>query len=287
MLYLYGTGVAYGVGTGIWIDALTKTSDPGIAFIPPVAFGAAVPIGIYLWDDYSTFDKGVPSSIATGLLLGGLEGIAIDGMQWQFTNNHCTPIPNSNGDTYCNDWSFRTQTTVVFLGATIGGAGGWAFGEWFNPDPRALGFIASGAAWGTLTGIGLGIGFGDSGSNAGDGAAIGGFIGYNAGILATGALSTVYTPSWQTQKYMWLGYLFGALATTPVYLFYIGNADNIRHGLIANAAGGLAGVGIAAALTSGMSDDDQKHAKAWQPPFQIGLAPTQHGGAQLTAYGMW
>jgi hypothetical protein len=50
MAYLYGTSVAYGIGTGVWIDALAQTSDPGIAVLAPAAFGAAVPIGFYLWD---------------------------------------------------------------------------------------------------------------------------------------------------------------------------------------------------------------------------------------------
>ena len=50
-------------------------------------------------------------------------------------------------------------------------------------------------------------------------------------------------PSWQTLKYMWLGDLLGTLATTPVYLFYIGSDADPRHGLIANAVGGLAGLG--------------------------------------------
>ncbi len=39
MAYLYGVGPAYGVGTGIWIDALADVNDPGIAFIAPLVLG--------------------------------------------------------------------------------------------------------------------------------------------------------------------------------------------------------------------------------------------------------
>jgi hypothetical protein len=271
MLYLYGVGIAYGIGTGIWIDAIAKIDDPGIAFIPPVAIGAAIPIGFYLWDQNAEFDRGVPSSMATGILLGGLEGIAISGLQWQLTGNGG---PNS--------WSLSTWSTITFLTATGGGIGGYAFGEWLGPDPRSLGFIASGAGWGAITGIlfGSGVVSGDWK----DGAAVWGFAGYNAGILATGALSTLYTPSWQTIKYMWLGDLLGTLATTPVYFFYIGSSADPRHGLIANAVGGLAGIGIAAALTANMTDSS---ATAWLPPFQIAVAPTPYGGAELRAYGQF
>ena len=68
-----------------------------------------------------------------------------------------------------------------------------------------------------------------------------------------------------------------------VYLFYIGNSPDAHHGMIANAVGGLAGLGLAAALTANMSDT----AKAWVPPFQIGVAPTtvRRSGAQ--AFGQW
>jgi hypothetical protein len=271
MAYLYGVGFAYGVGSGIWIDALAKESDPGIAFIAPLLLGAAVPVGVYAWDYNQEFDRGVPSSIATGLLLGGIEGMAIDGLQWQLTGNEGP-----------NTWSFRTWTTVTFLGATAGGVGGYLFGEWIQPDPRSLGLISSGAGWGAAAGILFGSGV--VGGDWKDGAAVWGFAGYNAGILAAGAVSTVYVPSWQTLKYMWLGDLLGTLATTPVYLFYIGSDSEPRHGLIANAVGGLAGLGLAAALTANMTDGPGT--ASWTPPFQVSVSPSP-GGGQITAFGQW
>jgi hypothetical protein len=271
MAYLYGVGFAYGVGSGVWIDALAKESDPGIAFIAPLLLGAAVPVGIYAWDYNQEFDRGVPSSIATGLLLGGIEGMAIDGLQWQLTGNDG---PNS--------WKFRTWTTVTFLTATAGGVGGYLFGEAIQPDPRSLGLISSGAGWGAAAGILFGSGV--VGGDWKDGAAVWGFAGYNAGILAAGAVSTVYVPSWQTLKYMWLGDLLGTLATTPVYLFYIGSDAEPRHGLIANAVGGLAGLGLAAALTANMTD--APGAASWTPPFQVSVSPSP-GGGQVMAFGQW
>jgi hypothetical protein len=273
MAYLYGVGVAYGVGSGLWIDALAGVSDPGIGFIAPVLLGAAVPVGFYIWDQQQEFDRGVPASMATGMLLGGVEGMAVSGLQWQFTGGE-------NGDK--NQWGYKTWTTLTFVGATGGAVGGYAFGEWFQPDPRGLAFISSGAGWGALAGVLFGSGV--VGGDWKDGAAVWGFAGYNAGIAATGAISTIYTPSWETMKYMWLGDLLGTVATTPVYLFYIGGGE-ARHGLIANALGGLAGIGIAAALTANMSDPPGT--ASWTPPFQFSLGPTEHGGAQLTALGQF
>jgi hypothetical protein len=273
MGFLYGTGIAYGVGAGIWIDALAKEGDPGLAVIAPAALGAAIPIGLYAWDYVDEFDRGVPSTMATGLLLGGVEGVAISGLQWQLTGN--------NGP---HTWSFGLQTTVTFLAATVGGVGGYAFGEFLQPDPRSLAFIASGAGWGTFAGVLLGGGAVNNWHDIPDGMAVWGFAGYNAGILATGILSTVYVPSWQTIKYMWLGEVLGTVATTPVYLFYIGSSgDNTHHGMIANAVGGLAGLAIAAVLTGNLSDPPGT--AAWTPPFQLGVGPTGHGGAMLQAFG--
>ena len=85
MAYLYGVSIAYGAGTGIWIDSLAGVSDPGIWTIAPLALAIAAPVGAYIWDASSEFNAGVPSAIATGMLLGGLEGMAVSGLQWQAT----------------------------------------------------------------------------------------------------------------------------------------------------------------------------------------------------------
>ena len=278
MGFLYGTSVAYGIGTGIWIDAVAGISDPGLAFIAPIAFGAAAPVGLYFWDDYDNLHRGVPASIATGLVLGGVEGLAIGGLQWQATGN--------GGP---NTWSFRTQTTVTFLTATGGGVGGYFFGEWLRPDPRSLGFIASGAAWGAISGTLFGAGVTKTGGDWKDPGSVVGFVGFNAGIAATGALSTFYTPSWQSQKYMWLGYAAGTVAASVVYIFYAFSDAPVWHGLIANSLGGLAGVGIAAAVTADLKDEAPapgQPPRAWSPPFHVGFAPAP-GGGMLNAYGMW
>jgi hypothetical protein len=277
MTFLYGTSFLYGVGSGIWVDALFGVTDPGLAIIPPIALGAAMPIGVFFWDEYSRFGRGVPSSIATGLTLGALEGIAISGTQWQHARD--------TGD----DWSFKTQTTITFLTATAGGVGGYVFGEFLNPDPRSLGFIASGAAWGSITGTLFGAGLTARNGDWKDGASIAGLVGFNAGILATGALSLVYTPSWTTQKWMWLGYGGGVAATSLVYLVYLATGTNASNGLIANAAGGLGGLTLAAVLTAYETDpeDVQGPRADFKPPFFVGFAPTPNGGGTLTAYGQF
>jgi hypothetical protein len=273
MTFLYVAGAGFGVGTGIWLDALFKITDPGVAAILPITLGAAAPIGVYLWDEFGgPLHRGVPASMATGLALGAVEGMAIAGTQWQYTR----------GDD--KDWSFGTQTTITWLMATGGGIGGWAFGEWLRPDPRSMGFIASSSGWGAISGTLLGAGV--SGRDWKDGASVAGLVGYNVGILGGGAISVVHTPSWESQKYMWMGYGLGTLAGFVVYPFYAFVKDpQVKRGMIANALGGIAGAGIAGALTWDLRDAEDGPARAsngsrgskmrepWKAPFDVALLP--------------
>jgi hypothetical protein len=264
MVALYVTSGLYGVGTGIWLDALFKIDDPGPAVIMPLALGVAAPVGVYLWDSQAgPLHRGVPASTATGLVLGGVEGIAIAGTQWQYTRDDD------------KDWSFATQTTVTWIMATGGGVGGWAFGEWLRPDPRALTFIASGAGWGALSGSMFGIAVQGRHDDWKDGSSIAGLIGYNVGMVGGGAISILHQPSFNSQKYMWLGYGLGALAGCLIFPFYAFVDDPVvKRGLIGPAIGGLAGTALAGAFTWDMKDDDgTRPTAAWEPPFNFGVAP--------------
>ena len=171
-----------------------------------------MPVSLYLTDHYYPFHRGVPESISTGLLLGAVEGIAISGTQWQRAGG------NAPGNT---SWSFAGQATATWA-IFHGGAEsvGTRFGERLRPDSRSLTFIASGGGWGALAGTELGAALGSGDWK--DGASIAGLVGYNAGLIATGAISTRYMPSWRSQGWMWVGFLAGTAESSLVYLFYIG-----------------------------------------------------------------
>jgi hypothetical protein len=277
--------IGYGVGAGIWVDGIFKISDPGLAVITPLLLGAAAPIGVYFWDEGAPFHRGVPSSMATGLGLGAVEGLAISGVHWQATGNGAI-----------SSKSFQGYSTLTLVMATGGGAGGFFFGEALRPVPRSLGFIASGAGWGAISGTLFGIGV--SGRDWKDGASIAGLVGYNAGIVATGALSFVWVPSWKSQQYMWLGHLGGSALGSLVFVAYLFTDDDAKHGFIGTSVGGLAGLGVAAAFTANLKDDDSAppggKARLFKQPFQLGLAPLPGipgspgagpKGTMLSAYG--
>jgi hypothetical protein len=292
MIYLYGTGLAYGVGTGIWIDVLAHSSDPAVGTIAPILFGAGVPLGFFLWDYLDTFRPGVPASMATGMWLGFAEGVAISSIQVATTGDQ-------------KRWDLSTAMTIPFITTTIGGVGGYFFGRWLEPDPRAVAFIAEGMAWGAGTGVMLGIGASADGrpgseKSSGDGAAVGTLLGANIGIGATSALVIGgYQPSWQAQKWMWLGYVGGAAIPSLVYLAYIGSDKDPKHGLIANALGGVAGLTVAALIARNLSDDEptvpggpggtKSAKKKWEPPFMLTVAPNTNGmgGGMISAFGSW
>lgn len=265
MTFLYISSALYGIGTGIWLDTLFKLDEPATAAIMPIAFGAAAPIGVLVWDQNATLHRGVPSSIATGLVLGGVEGIAISGVQWQATEN------DNQGDD--DTWPISTMTTVTWLTATGGGLGGYFFGEIIRPDPRSLSFIAGGATWGAISGTLFGAGI--SGNDWKDAGSIVGLVGYNVGILGTGVQSTFHTPSYASQEYIWLGYGLGLLAGCLVYPFYLLAPDaDAKRGLIVNSLAGLAGAGIAGALTWDLKDaDDTRRGQIYKPPFDVTLGP--------------
>lgn len=252
------------MGSGIWLDALFKIDDPGAAIILPLTLGAAAPIGAWLWDSQAgPLHRGVPASTATGLVLGGVEGIAIAGTQWQYTRDDN------------KDWSFQTQTTVTWIMATGGGIGGWAFGEWLRPDPRSMTFIGSGAAWGALSGSMFGIAVQGRHDDWKDGSSLAGLIGYNVGMVGGGAISILHTPSYNSQKYMWLGYGLGALAGCIVFPFYLFVDDPVvKRGLIGPSIGGLAGAALAGAFTWDMKDSDGGPTRgAYEPPFDFAVTP--------------
>ena len=282
MAYLYGATAAYGLGAGIWIDTLAKTSDPGTALIAPILLGAALPVTMFVWDYYGTLHKGVPATMATGILIGALEGFGVAG---------------AASATATNAWGAGGWMSSIMLGSTIGGVGGYFFGEFLRPDPHSLGFISGGVGWGAVAGAFMGGGVTASHPTSvsspeatGQGAAVGALVGSNLGLLGTGALSAFgYVPSWKAQKWMWVGALLGVALTSPIYIIYAAKDDQseAKRGMIANGLGLVAGVTLASILTRELKDDDDAPKQAgFTPPFTLSVAPA-NGGAMFGAVGQW
>ncbi|MET0592894.1 MAG: hypothetical protein ABW133_09355, partial [Polyangiaceae bacterium] len=78
---LYGFSAAYGVGTGIWLDAELGIEDPGMRFLPPVILGLAAPVGVFFLDR-PRMPRGMPAAIAVGMAIGAGEGVGIASYQY-------------------------------------------------------------------------------------------------------------------------------------------------------------------------------------------------------------
>ena len=208
---LYAVSVGYGVGLGVWFSAEVGIDDPGIFLIPPAILGIAAPIGVYFLDDPS-MPRGLPASMAAGMVIGAGEGIGI--ASYQFVT---TPEKDA--------WGFRGLSRATALGATLGGIGGYALGYFQEPEPQNSLFVTSGAMWGAAIGSMFGYGASEAGIGYGlanDSASLGGLIGYNVGLAGTAALSAVMIPSWGQIGWMWAGAGIGAAVSLPVFLFYAG-----------------------------------------------------------------
>lgn len=281
--FLYGTAVAWGVGTGVWLDAEIPVQDPGLRFIAPVVLGLAAPAGVLVLDRVvykPAMPEGMPSAIATGMLVGAGEGLGVASYQWV-------------SSTGANEWGFRGLARAEFIGSTIGGVGGYAFYRLVKPKPKHNVLVSSGIVWGSVLGseFGAGASNGDWGL-ANDDMSLGGLIGFNIGLAATVTLSTVWTPSWNQLGWMWGGLALGTAVSLPVYIFYAGGDHDPRRGLIFQGVAGLLGLGAGAFIgkpekKGAIVENEEPGRPRFARVLGGGLFPVQ-GGAGAQVYGqLW
>jgi len=223
MSFLYTTAVVYGVGLGVEVSSELRIKDPGLFLIAPVLLGVAAPAGAFALDQPKKMHRGLPMTIAAGLLLGAGEGLGIAGTQ---------KVSAEKND----EWQFRGFSRAMALGATVGGVGGWLAGTWLEPPPNTTILAMSGALWGTA--IGSMFGYGTTPGyyqwgRANDQTSLAGLIGYNLGALGAAATGFLTSISDRQLLWMWAGAGIGAAVSTPVFLLYAGNADHpARRGFV-------------------------------------------------------
>ena len=273
---LYVTATAWGLGTGVWIDAEAGIDDPGLIFVPPLLLGVGAATGVFFLDQPPYNNRGIPASISTGFFLGAGEGLAIWSTQYTRSKE-------------ANQWGFKELARTTFISSTIGGAAGAAAGFLQEPSPKSSLLINTSALlFGTSTSmIVWGAAPNDSGfGKQNDYASLGGLIGFNVGLVGGAALSTFWIPTYKQLLAIWAGAGIGAAATTPVYLFYIGSDKSAHHGLIVQGIGTLVGAGIGAALFLNDTTDVTFANNSNRPNVMltgVGLMPVPGGtGAQLT-----
>jgi hypothetical protein len=277
---LYVTAAAWGVGTGIWLDALFEIEDPGLRFILPGILGIAAPVAVFL-ADRPAMPEGLPSAIAAGMIIGAGEGLGIASTQWVTSEEE-------------NEWGFKGLATSEFIGSTVGGVGGGLFYYFLKPHPKNNVFLTSSVFWGSLIGSEFGGGASESFAlwgDTNDSVAVGGLIGFNVALVGAAGLSAFWTPSWDQIGWMWGGLAIGSVITAPVYIFYAGSDYDPRRGLIFQGVAGT--LGLAAGALIGRPDKKGALVKQEleRPKFARilggGLHPVD-GGLGVSAYGeLW
>ncbi len=286
MGYLYVAATGWGVGTGIWIDAEAEVGDPGLMLIAPAILGVAAPMGVFLVDRYAYtrgMPEGLPSAVATGLLVGAGEGLGVASVQWVRT-------PEEHA------WGFKGLARAEVLAATVGGGAGYGLYYALRPEPQTNVLIASSVGWGAAIGslFGGGASNGSWGAYTNDGLALGGLIGYNVGLAgAVGASFAGWIPSWSQIGWGWGGMGLGAAASLPVYIFYAGSEDyDPRRGMIFQAVAGTIGAGLGIALAppyrkkSGYALDVEETDRDIVKVLGGNVTPTPEGFA-ARMYGLW
>ena len=189
---LYVWGILFGLGTAGWVDDRLGLEDPAIQLGSAMVLGGAAALGIYQLDSGPTgLAPGVPTTIASGILLGLFEGV----LGWSAFGNE--PFTGDGVGTF-------------YWGSTAIGAGlGLVVGLWRRPSVGDNALVRSGAMWGTffaqmlkLTGV--------ADDRVDTFRLL--FTGYNAGIVAAAIATAVARPTRLQVFYMDLGGLAGMLA---------------------------------------------------------------------------
>jgi hypothetical protein len=278
--FLYAAATAYGVGTGVWLDAELGIKDPGLRFIAPIVGGVGAPVGVFFLDQ-PKLPRGVPAAISTGMMIGAGEGFGIWSYQFVSSNSE-------------NSWGFKELARSTFIGSTLGAGAGAAIGFTQEPSPKLSLFLGSSVMWGSAVGTMFGFGASSKDSNYGksnDSASLGGLIGFNAGLAAAAGLSAAWIPNYKQLAFMWMGAGLGFAATLPVYVFYAGNDDySAKRGMIVQGIGTTLGLAAGAIFTMydqdwvvGLDDKGQRNQPAFVQLTGVGPMAVPGGmGAQLS-----
>jgi hypothetical protein len=280
--YLYGTSIAWGVGTGVWIDFEAEIEEPGFAVIPPLLLGVAAPVGVFIADyAMDKMPRGLPAAIATGILLGSELGFGISATQYALANSSSS------------EWGFTAFMRAEFITSTAGGVlGGVAYGL-LEPSPKTSMLVLSSSIWGAAAGAQFGGGASNGDVRQSDDAVtVGGLIGYGVGTLGSAGASIGWVPSWNQLGWMWGGFAIGEAAVAPVYLFYIGSDNDPRRVLIAQGIAGLLGVGAGIFIGTpdkkgAIVEDETAPRPRFAEVLGGGITPVP-GGATVNAVGyLW
>lgn len=241
---LYTTSVIYGLGTGLWLDVLSKPNDfSGTLILSPLIFAGAAAGGVALLDSGRGLRYGVAQSMASGMYTGLWQGIAwTTYLQASTSRNH--------------QLSAEAYATALWGSATAGALVGGIIGSQSSTTPGRASYVSSAALWPALI-----LGFGVAGLSKDNqyrddhsllAASLGATGGAVAGILTAGTVS----PTTARVRFLDLGGLSGALLGGGLYLAADSKNSEFSPFAVMTALGTLAGLSVAWYATSSMPRDE-------------------------------
>ncbi|MBX3203011.1 MAG: hypothetical protein KF894_33105 [Labilithrix sp.] len=238
LVSLYTNAVLYGVGSAIWLGALTEPKTAAGAILPGVALTAGAVGTVLALDSGRGLRYGVPQSIVSGMWVGLEHGIV-----WTLWHNSRANTPGLET---------TTHATILWGLSTVGAVAGGVLGETLGTTPGRSAWVGSTALWtGALAGFATGGVVRDGATPALALAGIGLSAGTGIGLLSAEAVS----PSIGRVRLIDLSGLLGGVASAALYTA-AANRDST-----AQATSGFTALGIAGGLaigwiaTSGMAKD--------------------------------
>ncbi len=273
---LYLNSVVYGLGTGVWLAALTEPRDAASGILPALALGGAAAGAVALVDHEAHLGYGVPASAVTGLYIGLEEGIT-----WSLWNQARAP--------YFDEWQGKTVATVIWGSASAGAITGAVVGTVAGTTPGRASYVGSTALWGgLLSGLFTAAVTADDRGQRDDGALLGAALGTNVGAIAGVLTAGTLSPSVARVRFMDLGGIAGGILAGGLYVSAVNDSNNSTvQGLFGVTALGIAGgLALSAGLTQSMSADRGSSADAQESALNVDptLIPVR-GGTLIGAIG--
>jgi hypothetical protein len=273
--FLYVNGVAYGVGTGVFLAVAGDANSPASVILPSLLLGGAGAGAVAIIDHGKGLGYGVPQSIVSGMYLGLEEGLV-----WSLWNQAHVA--------YYDEWKPGTVAGIVWGSATLGAIGGGIVGTLGGTTPGRASYVESTGLWtGVVSGLLAGATVKRE-EQADEVALLTGAIGLNAGALVGVLTAGTVSPSIARVRFIDLGAVGGGLVLGGLYVAAADRDTKPGPAMTATALGVAAGFGGAWFLTSGMRKDRpaSRAADTASGPVPIGMSITPtNGGAAVTAYG--
>lgn len=234
---LYGTALAYGASTGIWLDVLVEVDDAKTAIWLPIGGAGLGVLGAWALDGSGhPVRPGFATAVNTGFQLGLGAGFSL-GVELEENLREtfdCGGFP-------CSRRTFREKElfTTMWAGATIGIGVGAATSLLAHSSPGSGSYVYMGGLWGSALGL-MVVGQTDETKHFGLGALIGGTV----GIVATLATAGIAQPTQARVGWTHLGVLAGGLLGVGVAVLVFENDRGIVGPLLAVEVG-MVGGGIA------------------------------------------